>query len=243
MLVKLVVLEIVLWVICTVHHTTRATGYRSKLLLSCILKGTGEGTYINVCRQVGEILTHMYFANTVIILPEQLFLFNYIKHDFSARINKVQTYNNQLVFVLLVSPSAKSSVFSWSSSLQWHYRSRGGAAGNRGLLNFLKPTERKKEEKIIWLPSLLLPFVKTWKLFFVPLKYILLSILIFWIQMFVPLRCGTKNRIYWCRFCGDNKSVNTFLEGKMLLRLNKDNRVCVHTFEWAANSIERMYIT
>lgn len=29
----------------------------------------------------------------------------------------------------------------------------------------------------------------------------------------------------------------------MLLRLNKDNQVCVHTFEWAANSIERMYIT
>lgn len=54
---ELVVLEIILWVVCTVHHTTGAAGYRSELLLSCILKGTSEGTYIKVHRHVGEILT------------------------------------------------------------------------------------------------------------------------------------------------------------------------------------------
>lgn len=37
-LVELVVLEIVLWVICTVHHATRSAGCCSKVLLSCILK-------------------------------------------------------------------------------------------------------------------------------------------------------------------------------------------------------------
>lgn len=61
--------------------------------------------------------------------------------------------------------------------------------------------------------------------------------------MFLPLGCRTKNRIQWCQFCGDNYRVNKFLEGKMLLILNKDTQVCVHTFEWAANSTERMHIT
>lgn len=66
-LVKVVVVEIVLWVICAVHHTTGAAGYRSKLLLSCILKGTREGTYVKVYRQVGEILTRCILQIALLI--------------------------------------------------------------------------------------------------------------------------------------------------------------------------------
>lgn len=38
-LVELGVLEIVLGVVCAVHHATRAAGGRSKLLLACVLVG------------------------------------------------------------------------------------------------------------------------------------------------------------------------------------------------------------
>lgn len=38
-LVELAVLEIVLGVVCAVHHATRAAGGRSKLLLACVLVG------------------------------------------------------------------------------------------------------------------------------------------------------------------------------------------------------------
>lgn len=38
-LVELGVLEMVLGVVCAVHHATRAAGGRSKLLLACVLVG------------------------------------------------------------------------------------------------------------------------------------------------------------------------------------------------------------
>lgn len=162
---------------CTPYHKSCKLSLRTASVLHPI--GTSEGTHMKVYRQVVEILSWC-FANTY-IFPVATFAFQVHKTQCSTRTHNVQTYDNQLVVPLLVSPSANSSIFSWSSSLYWHYRARGSAAGSCGLHDFLKPPEQQ-QKKQIRVPLFALTFVKICKLFFLCHKsHILHSMLIIWI--------------------------------------------------------------
>lgn len=80
-LVELAVLELVLWVVGTVHHPARAAGRRSKLLLAGILH-TGNTFFQTLVEKV----------------------------NVAVRLVPTSTYDDELVIVLSVLPSTNKSL-------------------------------------------------------------------------------------------------------------------------------------
>lgn len=98
-------LEIVLWVICTVHHTTRSAGCCSKVLLSCILVSRDMSEVAEILTWVTNTITvkkkpKKNPSTTLNILPVT-FAVQYLKHN----------------VLLLKKPKTKQehTIISWSS--------------------------------------------------------------------------------------------------------------------------------